>query len=413
MKPTIQFSIVCILLLFVGYPMRGFSVGPDQPKDAIDQWHFRNATALNKVRFVGGRFIGLGANGTLLTSADGTTWTPRATGTTASLTGAAYGAVLGFPNGLFVAVGSGAVLTSVDSTNWTLTAALGQQLNDVAWKQDRFVITASADSFSQYNAFYSMNGTSWTGRTFTNAPFYPIHSLAIATSGDFSTDYFVTGLGSLGTELWRSIDGITWTRAVGGGSTVHGIARGNNRMFTVGYEGWPRMSTQPLLSRSWTSSQSSAIYSGPNPQPLSVGIDIAYGNGLFLVARGPDTNNFLTTTDGSDWARRTALAGAKIDSFAYGNGTFVAACSGGTLPVGIYQSTPVATPFISLSAQTNAASLSMNISGEVGRAYRLQTSEDLQTWVDLSNYTSTSPVQPMSVPRNPGTNHLFYQVVSP
>jgi hypothetical protein len=59
-------------------------------------------------------FVAVGANGTILTSPDGGTWTLRASLPTNSLYGAAYG------NGTFVAVGyRGAILTSPDRVAWT------------------------------------------------------------------------------------------------------------------------------------------------------------------------------------------------------------------------------------------------------------------------------------------------------
>ena len=56
-------------------------------------------------------FVTVGYSGTILTSSDGTTWTPRTSGTGTNLYGLTYG------NGTFVTVGgSGTLLTSPDGT---------------------------------------------------------------------------------------------------------------------------------------------------------------------------------------------------------------------------------------------------------------------------------------------------------
>ena len=50
--------------------------------DALNHWFYRNSTPLNRVVFTSGIFIGLGDNGTLLTSTNGSNWTSQTTGTT-------------------------------------------------------------------------------------------------------------------------------------------------------------------------------------------------------------------------------------------------------------------------------------------------------------------------------------------
>ena len=75
------------------------------------------------VTYGNGIFVAFGDSGTILTSADGISWTVRTSGTTDDLVGVAYG------NGTFVAVGSsfntvdgsynGTILTSADGITWT------------------------------------------------------------------------------------------------------------------------------------------------------------------------------------------------------------------------------------------------------------------------------------------------------
>ena len=76
-------------------------------------------------------FVGVGDNGTILTSSDGTTWTSRTSGTSNKLRGVTYG------NSTFVAVGnSGTILTSSDATAWTYrTSGTTNTLNGVTYKE--------------------------------------------------------------------------------------------------------------------------------------------------------------------------------------------------------------------------------------------------------------------------------------
>ena len=74
-------------------------------------FHFCNGTTDNftGVDYGIGTFVAVGINRTILTSADGITWTSRTSGTTVGFTGLDYG------NSIFVAVGyTGLISTSTD-----------------------------------------------------------------------------------------------------------------------------------------------------------------------------------------------------------------------------------------------------------------------------------------------------------
>jgi hypothetical protein len=86
------------------------------------------------VTYGNGLFVAVGAKGTILTSPDGVSWTPRTSGTDSSLFGVTYG------NGLFVAVGAkGTILTSPDGVSWTQRISGGYRLNGVAYGNGLFV----------------------------------------------------------------------------------------------------------------------------------------------------------------------------------------------------------------------------------------------------------------------------------
>lgn len=73
-----------------------------------------NNYALRSITQVSGIFFAVGDSGTILSSSDGITWTPRASGTTNHLHGVTHGAI-------YVAVGdSGTIVTSIDGNTWTV-----------------------------------------------------------------------------------------------------------------------------------------------------------------------------------------------------------------------------------------------------------------------------------------------------
>jgi len=78
-----------------------------------------------------GLYVAVGNGGTILTSADGTTWTSRTSGITNDLWGDHYG------NSTFVTVGdSGTILTSSDGTSWdNRTSGTTNTLYGVTYKE--------------------------------------------------------------------------------------------------------------------------------------------------------------------------------------------------------------------------------------------------------------------------------------
>ena len=387
------FGVLCLL------------ASPAWSEDALDHWYFRDTRQLSRVRFVGGMFIGLGANGQLATSEDGKNWILRNTGTTASLRGVAYGKVSATPplflDRLFVAVGGGAtILKSYDGTNWTQVVTTNTcDLNDVAassWPAT-FVAVATRKREQEPDVLRSLDGVAWTPVNFCNM--YETQTRCIAASGGA----FVAG-STHGCEpffaLWRSSNGTTWRNVSNPYQFVSGIVYGGERFLLVGWENEPMMSTD--LGLSW-------FYVGWNfSPPYDAGNDVAYGNGTFVIARYWRRDGLLTTTDCQTWNKRPVLAGLSMSSVAFGNGTFVAVGSDG-----IYQSEPVATPILSARRPANSNAIELSISGEMGRRYHLQTSTLSSAWSDYRIYTNASGTTTLVDPIAPSAASLFYRVISP
>ncbi len=387
-----------------------------QAQNALDHWYLRSTLPIKKVRFVGGVFVGLGAGGLLATSADGTSWTQRPTGTTAELKGVACNA----GGTLWVAVGTGGTtLRSTDSTNWSVyvdpMVTNTCDMNDVAFKGTKFVATVTRHNSTEPNVLVSFAGAIWTGKTFPpspNAPrdAYPFYMTEIVAT---STNFIAVGGYWPGFDIWRSTDGNTWEYAANANMYSEGLAWGNGRLIIVGWEGWPCVSTNEGVS--WFATSSTEIWPySPTTTSAMVGSDIAFGNSTFVVVRSwmqSLGNGLLVTSDGVNWSTRSAFSNPslKAESIAYGKGAFVVACS----PSGIYQSAPVATPFMTSSKVAGSDALNLQIQGEVGRAYRLQSSTDLANWSDVVSYTNTAPVMEFVEPITNTIVRQFYRAISP
>jgi photosystem II stability/assembly factor-like uncharacterized protein len=102
-----------ILMIAAGCGMQA-AAPPAQPP-AGETWTV-GAThpTLEDITFGNNQFVAVGDRGTILTSTDGATWTPRTSGTTEWLRDITFG------NNQFVAVGfNDTILTSPDGTTWT------------------------------------------------------------------------------------------------------------------------------------------------------------------------------------------------------------------------------------------------------------------------------------------------------
>lgn len=133
------------------YPSTGLPIPASGPSN------FRNTGTTNDlqgVAFGKGIFVAAGANGTIVTSPDGVSWTVQSTGTTNSLYGVA------FANGVFVAVGSnGTIITSPDGATWTSrSSGTTNQLRGVAFANDRFVAVGADGTLTSSGSSTAANG---------------------------------------------------------------------------------------------------------------------------------------------------------------------------------------------------------------------------------------------------------------
>jgi hypothetical protein len=179
---------------FVGAVSDGTLLYSDDSGDTWITHAFSSPVNLSGLYYVHDRFIGVGLNGTLITSPDGIAWSSITTPSAQSLRGAAYG------NNTFVIVGfKGEVVTSQDDgATWDVqTSVTTEDLNSVAYGNGTFV---AAGGYSG-DVITSADGINWTCHDGI-LPMSPCYSIT------FYDDVFLA-VGSDG-DVYSSTDGAAW-----------------------------------------------------------------------------------------------------------------------------------------------------------------------------------------------------------
>jgi len=245
-----------------------------QTSVAATDWVSRTSAAVSRwygIAYGNGTYVAVSIDGSVMTSANGITWTTRNTG----ILGKSWNAIT-YGNGIFVATSWGAInddqtgiMTSPDGINWTLrTAAAKEAWQGIAYGNSIFVAVAPGQDGN--HVMTSPDGINWTLRTPAAVlPWFRIaygNGIFVATSqvGDIMT----------------SANGINWTSR-----------------------------TSPVDN----------LWNG-----------ITYGNGIFVAVQAySDYNSVITSPDGITWTARTAAANLNWSSVTYGDGLFVAVSSNG------------------------------------------------------------------------------------
>ena len=239
--------------------------------------------------FVEDKFVCCGANGAIITSLDGYTWTQVRTGGSESLYRVAYGPGVGY---VFVGNGGsgqpydpGIVIYSPDLVTFTTYEnPLGSttSLYGVTWGNGVFVAVGGAGTTSpsipqQKHIMTSTNGVTWTVRDTNDAKLDNAHYCV-----EYGMGRFVVGtnnaVGSPNSNLLISRNnGISWElvtsqQAIG---NVQTVAYGNG-VFVAG-------DSQLSISNDGISFQRLASpYAAGGTQGINAAC--AYGNGIFMIA---------------------------------------------------------------------------------------------------------------------------------
>ncbi|MFN3390399.1 MAG: WD40/YVTN/BNR-like repeat-containing protein [Meiothermus ruber] len=270
-------------------------------------WTRRTGTGndLADIAYGNSFFVAVGAGGTILTSSDGTVWTPRISGAANDLYGITYG------GGQFVAVGAnGTILSSSDGTAWIpRNSGTSNVLWDVAYGDGQFV--AVGDSGTILTSSNGVNWTKWNSGT--------TESLRGVAHGISHGGGLMVAVGANGTIL-SSPQGWSWTAR---NSTTVGllsdIAYGAGVFLAVG--GWGAYDTIRVSSDGMTWADRSL-----GGYPLR---GITYGGGQFVAV---GANGYIhTSPDGVDWRRQYSGTNENLLAIGYGGSRFVAVGSRGII----------------------------------------------------------------------------------
>lgn len=161
--------------------------------------------ALYGITYGNGYFVAVGATGTLLTTTNGVTWQTVATLSALDLKGVAYGIPQYYVNGVptlnqpaatFVAIGAnGALVTSPDGATWTLRPQISTtQLNAVTYGQ-QFIAVDNVGSI-----FSSIDGYTWQQSQKPTSPLYAV-THAQYYGGQYNGELVYSAVGASGVNL--------------------------------------------------------------------------------------------------------------------------------------------------------------------------------------------------------------------
>jgi len=299
------------------------------------------------VRYAGGRFLLVGSSGTVFTSNDGSQWIKRNPGTTLRLVDVDYG------NGAYVAVGvRGTIARTSDLIHWSVfNAGTPDRLEGVVFAQNKF--TAVGESGT---TLIAPNGTSWMGQGrgthldldgITTGPGGVVMAVGkngtvVTTTNGIDLNIFDAGVtndlhgvafvpysesaaggspGKIGRYvavgddgiIITSDDGFTWIRQTSPTNTaLKAVTYGRGLFVVVG-----------ALRTILTSSNAVAWNAEPTPT-FSLDLnDVAYGNGMFVVAGDGGYNRAsLISADGHNWTMKSISVGRNMRGLSFAKGSF-------------------------------------------------------------------------------------------
>ena len=212
-----------------------------------------------------------------------------------------------YANGIFVAVGNqGTILYSVDGIAWEpRTSGTSMNLNGVTYGNGTFVAVGDHGTI-----LISPDGQIWTPRTPYSGTTTDLYAIAWGNGIFVAVGYYKTVL--------TSPDGYTWTaRTLQAFGECPYLVRFGNGIFVL--LGKVSLDIDPSYiftspdGLTWTERESPASYSL---------LGVAYGNSSFVAVGSFGT--VLTSPDGSTWTERNSGTSESFYSVAHGNNTFVA-----------------------------------------------------------------------------------------
>jgi hypothetical protein len=235
--------------------------------------------SLRGVAAIAGQFVVAGDTGTILTSPDGITWTARTSGTTQNLSGVAGSGAL------WAVVGNaGTILTSPDGITWTArTSGTTQNLNRVAYGNSRFVAVGANGT-----VLTSTDGVNWTQQVELST-----ETLSSVVYGN--GNWFIGGSNGL---LMRSTDGT---------ATAFTAVLNTNSSSAINYVNKKRLGSMAIIQRKgsafyWTSTDGLTWTARSMPQRPASGSVAQIQSDGYMRALSNGLNVVMETNDGINWS---------------------------------------------------------------------------------------------------------------
>jgi hypothetical protein len=383
------------------------------------------------LRFEQGLFVATGDAGALFSSSDGNSWVlrepqqamPFVAGTMIEVEGRWFGA--GWPG----------IETTTNGSDWSVLLR-ADSLTGLAYGEGKLVAVGGNDViFSSEDG-----GATWIDRSphlsyGTKTPW--LSRIAFGGGVFVARGYLQNDDGySQSGHMLCSSNLITWTAAdFAGTNSLSDVAYGAGLFVALLNRG--EGNKEILTSTNGLSWQTAATF------PTYWLNTLAYGNGRFVV--GTSSRTTITSSDGKRWSEFTGQEVGSFDRIVFGNGLFLASSSSAlwTSPDGVTW-TQCAAPAVSYF-QTIAAgdgvffavgddqilyrsgpfeirlgnprwlpntSLEWTVTGTPHIDYRIEFSEDLLNWQELTRVTNAPAVYPFRDPAAAAYPSRFYRVIT-
>jgi photosystem II stability/assembly factor-like uncharacterized protein len=331
-------------------------------------WDNRNPITqtnnLNGLTWTGSQFVGVGTLGTVVTSANGITWTVQNSGNTASTL---YGVASNGATQLVAVGAAGLILTSSNSgVSWTqATSPTNNALFGVTWSGSRYVAVGVSGT-----VVTSTDGTNWSivGASLTT------QGLNSVTYSSTSSKYVAVGNSS---AVLVSSDGLNWSVATSG-ATLYSVVWTGNEFIGVGASGLIRASSDGATWTSRTTANTTTL--------------LATAFGPRLVAMG-SSGSIQQSADAASWSVATSGTTQSLNAVAWSStlSKFVAVGGSGTVLTSTDGLTWTQTSSIisGLNAMTSRIATD-TLLVVVGDAGTIMTSTNGVTWTKRTSNTTSN-----------------------
>jgi hypothetical protein len=364
---------------------------------ALDQWTYRTnafpaGSEVQSVSYGAGRFVAsvrVYPQMHLYTSENGVTWTQQF-----SVPAFPLGATVSFLHDRFVTVdSSGKCATSSNGLDWiniTTTNLAIDYVSGLAYGNGTWVVAGSGSK----NIWATTNFLDWSEWKTTNVAYFRAVTFG---HGQFA----VVGDRGGANLLLLSTNGRDWNNY--SNTFMNAVTFGQGKFVGFTY-GAVLTSPDGLTWATHPIGFANAYVSG-----------VFYEHGTFIAVGSSNQSHhtILLSTDGTNWMPK--LIGPRVGNnflygAAYGASSFVVVGMG--FPSGIAQSGNVAIPQLH-SPQPGPSGVSLSIDGEIGRAYRVESSTNLLAWETVLAYTNDAPRTRVTIPPTNAAPARFYRAVSP